>query len=372
MANEFLTLKTIARAALPRLIENLVFPNLCYRDFSDEFSDMGDTIRVRKPVVLAAQEFSDSAGVSYQDMKEQSIDVKLDKIATVDARATAVETAVNLSDLNRVFIEPAAAALAEMINADGLALYKDIPYICGTAGTTPNSLAAFTGARKALNINKVPTASRVAVWDPEAEAAFGEIPAIVNAEKSGSTQALREGAIGRVMGFENYMSQAVKKHVSGVTASSAVKLYASANAGDTTIGLTGTTLTGKLVKGDLLTIQGDTYVVTEDSADASTNAIASVKIYPALKRNGTTSTAVTIVANHTANLAFHPMAFAYVTRPLINPDGQGVASYVTSYNGISLRVTKGYDQTHKRSAYSMDVLYGYKTIYPELAVRALG
>ena len=79
-----------------------------------------------------------------------------------------------------------------------------------------------------------------------------------------------------------------------------------------------------------------------------------------------------VVGSHTANLAFHPLAFAYVTRPLLNPDGQGVSSYVTSYNGISLRVTKGYDQKYKRSIYSMDVLYGFKTVYPELAVRALG
>ena len=58
MANTFLTLQTIARQALPRLIENLVMPNLCYRDFSDTFSDLGDTIRVRKPSVLTAEEFA--------------------------------------------------------------------------------------------------------------------------------------------------------------------------------------------------------------------------------------------------------------------------------------------------------------------------
>ena len=38
MANEFATLQTIARAALPQLIDNLVFPNLVYRDFSDDFA----------------------------------------------------------------------------------------------------------------------------------------------------------------------------------------------------------------------------------------------------------------------------------------------------------------------------------------------
>ena len=46
--------------------------------------------------------------------------------------------------------------------------------------------------------------------------------------------------------------------------------------------------------------------------------------------------------------------------------------YVTSYNGLSLRVTRGYDQQYKRSVYSMDVLYGFKTIYPELAAVILG
>lgn len=372
MANEFLTLQTIARTALPRLIENLVFPNLCYRDFSDTFSDLGDTIQVRKPVTLEAKEFDESAGVAYQDMKEDTVLVKLDKLASVDAKASAIETAVNISDLNRIFIEPACAALAEKINADGLEMYRDVPYAVGTAGTTPSDLSAFANARKMLNINRVPTAGRVGVWSPEADAKFTQIPALVNAEKSGATAALREGSIGRVFGIDNYMSQGVKQHESGVTAAEGVKLSAAASAGATSISIAGTTLTGKLVKGDVLTILGSNYVVTEDSAAAASNAIANVKIYPALRKAGTTSTNVTIAASHTANLVFHPMAFAYVTRPLLNPDGQGVQSYVTSYNGISLRVTKGYDQKYKRSIYSMDVLYGYKTVYPELAVRVMG
>ena len=96
-----------------------------------------------------------------------------------------------------------------------------------------------------------------------------------------------------------------------------------------------------------------------------------MKVYPALPALADNAD-VTLVAGHTANLAFHPMAFAYVTRPLLNPDGQGVASYVTSWDGISRRVTRGYDQKYKRSIYSMDVLYGFKTVYPELAVRVLG
>ena len=37
MGNEFITVKEIARQILPRLIENLVFPNLIHKDFSNDF-----------------------------------------------------------------------------------------------------------------------------------------------------------------------------------------------------------------------------------------------------------------------------------------------------------------------------------------------
>lgn len=371
MANTFVTLKTIARQALPRLIDNLAFPNLIYRDFSEDFHDVGDTVQVRKPAIFKAEEFDAEAGVNWQDMNEEAVDVVLDHIATVDARASAIESAACIDDLNRIFIEPAAAALAEKINRDGLKLYADIPYAVGTAGSTPSQLSDLSDARRMLNLNRAPMSGRVAVWDTEADAKLTQLPAIVNAEKSGSVEALREGSLGRVYGMENFMSQGVCKHACGLTAASGVKVSGAVAAGAKSLNIKGTELAGKLVKGDILTIGGKQVVVTEDSAVAASNAISGVKVSPALPEISD-GAEIVVTGSHTANLAFHPMAFAYVTRPLANPDGQGVMSYVTSYNGISLRVTKGYDQQYKRSTYSMDVLYGFKTICPEMAVRVLG
>lgn len=368
MENKFITIKEIARQALPRLVENLVFPNLVHKDFSNDFHKKGDEIQVRKPVVLEAKDFDASVGVSAQNIDDsQSVTVKLNKIATVDVDIQAIEGALNIDDINRQFIEPAAVALAQKINSEGLALYADIPYTSGTAGTTPADLTALADVRKMLNNNKVPTAGRVAVWDTEADAKFTTIPAIVNAEKSGSTSALREGSIGRLFGLDNYMSQAVKRHESGKL-SAAAKPKANTNQGAVTLTLAAATLTGALKKGDILSILGDTYTVTAD-ATAESNEIV-VGIYPALKKDITTATAVTVMGDHTANLAFNPFAFAFVTRPLVQPSG--VESYVTSWNGISLRVTKGYDMKFKKELLSMDVLYDYKTIYPEMAVRVLG
>ena len=37
MPNNFLEVKNIARQTLPRLVNNLVFPNLVHRDFSNDF-----------------------------------------------------------------------------------------------------------------------------------------------------------------------------------------------------------------------------------------------------------------------------------------------------------------------------------------------
>lgn len=367
MANSFIEVKEIARQTLPRLIENLVFPNLIYKDYSNDFvTGKGAKIQVKKPVVLTASEFDESTGTTAQDVKEESVEVALDKLATVDVEFGAIQKVTNVDDLNRLFLEPAAVALAEKINSDGLYLYKDIPYTVGTAGTTPSSLNDLADARKELNIQKVPTAGRVAVWDPEADAKFTTIDALVNAEKSGTTQALREGSIGRVFGLDNYMAQGIKKHTAGKL--TGAKIATKANAGDTTLSLT-VTSGDKLVKGDVLKVGKYQFAVAED-VDASSTSMT-VKITTTVKEDINANTGVTVVADHTANLAFNPNAFAFVTRPLVPAKG-GAESYTTSYNGISLRVTVGYDMKYKKEMLSMDVLYGYKTMYEELATRVLG
>ena len=280
MANTFLEVKEIARQALPRLIENLVMPNLVHRDYSNDFvQGKGATILVRKPNALVAKDFSGQ--IETQDISEDSVEVTLNKLATVDVAVTAVEMATNVDDLNRIFVEPASIALAQKINADGLALLKEIT---ASAQGVAASLEPFSQAAKVLNKAKVPVTPRHGVWSPDALADFQTVPAIVNAEKSGSTAALRAGSIGNIFGIDNYMAQGVDSGMLGAV--------------------------------------------------------------------------------------FHPFAFAFVTRPLAVP--KGVECYTTSYNGITLRVVRGYNMQYKKEMLSMDILYGYKTMYPELACRVLG
>ncbi len=371
--NSFITVKEIARKALPRLAENLVMPNLCYRDVSKAFAaKLGDTVQVRKPIKLDAADFSEEDGITAQSITEESVSVKLDKIATVDVEISALDGALNFDSIERLFIEPAAAALAAKINADGMALYKSVPYAAGTPGTTPAGLEDIAAARKVLNRNKVPTDRRVAIWDVEADTKLTQVPALVNADKAGTDKGLRKGCIGNVFGIENYMSQAVCEHAAGSLQASGAITVSGTHENSDTLKLAGTSLAGDLKVGDIITVtetatgKADSYTVTAP-ATASGSSIT-VSVYPAVTKPA--GSAATLAGNHTANLVFHPNAFAFVTRPLIAPSG--VESYVTSYNGISLRVVKGYNMTYKKEMLSMDVLYNFVCLYPELACRYMG
>lgn len=358
--NNFLNTKNIAREALPILESNLVFPALIHTDFSEEFSKQGDTIQIRKPPIYNATEFNGE--IEIQDIDEGNVLVKLDKIADVSVELTAKEMALNAEDFTKQVIEPAMVALAEKINADGLQLYKDIPSCYGEVGVAPSSLSDLAAGAKMLNDQKAPLVGRSGVWNTEAIANFQVLPALVNAEKSGSTDSLREGSIGRVFGIDHYFSQQVPYHKSGIASDLIVD---SGIEDGTTIFSTGTYST--LVKGDILQINEKNFLVVEGGT--SINGELRAILSPAVVDDDWGRDAK-VLGNHAANLMFHKSAFGFVTRPL--EVARGADSYVTSYNGLSVRVTMDYNIATKKQTLSIDTLYGFKTLYPELAVRVLG
>ncbi len=63
------------------------------------------------------------------------------------------------------------------------------------------------------------------------------------------------------------------------------------------------------------------------------------------------------------NFAFHRNAIALVTRPLaMVRAGAGAASAVANYNGLSCRVTIGYDMVKQGHRVTLDILAGIKTL----------
>ena len=380
MANTIVTMQNIAREVLIQLKENLIMPATINKSYSNDFINKGDTIQVEKPAVFVADEFGET--INLQDVTESSVTVKMDTIADVSFAVTAKEKALSMPNFSTKYLKSAAQAIAEKVNQDGLSLYKDVPYFYGTAGTTPDALADIAGPRGMLNNQKAPMMDRNFAWSPDAETKLIQLDAIVNADKSGSTAALRAGAIGDVYGFTNYMSQAVKTHTAGgYTALDDVDITSGA-LGATSVKMESTAgaSTAKLLKGDLFTVDGYQYVVTEDTAAAVSGDIAVVNIYPGLHAafgdldDATVTFADESAGAHVANMAYQKDAFLFVTRPLDDPSDAGVKSYVArdEASGLALRVTEAYDISTKKTTISIDMLYEYVTAYPELAVTVLG
>lgn len=377
MANQFITLKNIARRTLTRLTDNILFPQLCYRNYADTFQKRGDTIQIPVPVKLEAKDFNQASGVEFQDDVEESVDLKLDKLATVDIEYTAIQSATNVDDLDALFIQPAADALAEKINRDGMMLYRDVKANAGNAGTPPNSIAAFSEATRILNENKAPQQNRYAVWSPYATSSLQQIPAIVSTSAYGTNETILTGEIGKVFGLRNFMSQAVCYHKAGTLSETTNTLtITKKNAGAsptleiTASGDSSVNISGKgLVRGDILFTDDYALLVMADCT-ASSNTKITVPVSADDFARANVNDVVILIPSHEANLVFHKEAFAFATRPLMAT--AGAESYTVTNNGISLRVVRSYDQKYKKDLLSMDVLYGYKTIRPELAVRYLG
>lgn len=384
MANVLLTPSIIAREALMVLRTNTVMASLVHRNHSQEFAQVGDTITVPRLPTFEAEEFNPSTGINIQNAEEAGIPVVMDKHLDVSFAVTSKELTLDIRDFSKQFLVPAMQAFAQRVDNYLLALARDIPFFAGAAGTTPASVETLLNVRKRLNDNAVPLAGRRTVIDTAAEAKLLGLEVFHAADKVGDDgTALREASLGRKLGADHYMDQNVNYWSTGITGTlTAPQINGTVAAGATVMNIDATALTGKLKHGQLFTVAGVvdaygnsvTFTVTEDSADAATNAINGVKFYPAAPTGGfTDDAAITFIASHTMNVGFHQNAFAMVSRPLALPMGAAPSLVdVVSYDGFTLRVVRDYDSKFKKDVISLDMLCGFKTLQPELACRLLG
>jgi hypothetical protein len=95
---------------------------------------------------------------------------------------------------------------------------------------------------------------------------------------------------------------------------------------------------------------------------ATQNVMASPANAAGLTFAGTASTASNL------SLAYHRDAFTFATADLLLPEGVHFAARKLM-DGISMRIVRQYDINTDRLPARLDVLYGFKTIRPQLAAR---
>lgn len=402
MANTIITPSVIANEALMQLENNLVMGKLVHREYKKEFVKVGESVSIRKPVKF---EVSNGATRVNQDVQEASTSLTVDQRKHVSWKFSTQDLTMKIEEYSERYIQPAMIALANNVDAALTGLYKGVFANVGTAGTTPTTFLHFGAAAQRMDEMAVPTEQRRLVLNPGAALTAADmLKGLYNPELVKG--AVRGRTIGPLAGFDTYMDQNIKRHTTGVWGgtplvngaaqsvaySAATHTYGSTSQTLNVDGLTATT--GAVKQGDVFTIAGvysvnpvskestgvlQEFVVQADGTASGTGTIA-LTISPAIIVSGPFQTvdaapadnaAITLKATHTANLAFHKNAFALVTCPLELPDGAAWKAQ-QSANGLSVRVVKDYDIDSDDEIIRIDILYGVKTLYPELACRLLG
>lgn len=413
MPNTLITPSLIAKEALMQLENNLVFANRVHREYKKEFTGgQGSTVSIRRPVKFNT---SNGATLVKQDVEEKSTNIVIDQRKHVGWEFLTQDLTLSIEEYSARYIQPAAITLANTIDRAIATLYRSVWNSVGTPGTTPASFAAIAAAAQRMDEMAVDGSGRTMALNPAARYAVAGNQTTLNAVGDKSRSAYQMAEVGNVATFDTYSTQNVRTHTVGVATGTPLVngasqnvTYANATGSNwsqslITDGWTNST-TGILKAGDVFTIAGvfavnpvpdDTgakqvqpylqqFTVLADANSGATTGPATLTISPPIITSGPQQTCSAAPADNAAitvlgtggtaypqNLAFHKNAFALVTVPLEMPDGAAFKAR-ESYNGLSLRVIKDYDITNDTEIIRLDVLYGVKAIYPDLAARLWG
>ncbi len=401
MANSLLTIDMITRKALEILENNLVLTRNVNRQYDDSFAvegaKIGSTLRIRLPDRALV---TDGAALQVQDDNEQFTTLTVSSQKHIGVNFTSAELTMQLDDFAERVLKPRISQLASSIDADVANAYKSVFQSVGTPGTTPaTSLVLLQGQQK-LNEAAAVMSPRYATVNPAANAGLVEgMKGLFNPTDTISRQ-FKNGMMGMgVLGYDEInMSQSIKQHTTGSRTGAHTVTTTVSTQGQATLNITGTG-SQTLAVGDVFTVASvfavnpqtrestgslQQFVVTEAIAASggaytavkiapaiftSTNALATVDSFP---QSGAVVTFLGAASTqYPQNLIYHKDAISFATADLLLPQGVDMASRQV-HNGISLRVVRQYDINNDRLPCRIDVLYGFNTIRPPMAVRLWG
>jgi len=413
MANTTLTADIIAKAAVAILDNELVMAKKVFRGYEEDINknvngyEVGDTLTIRKPADFTVR---DGATASAQTVTEGKTTITVDKRKGVDFKFTSQELTLSIKELSERVLKPAMVQLANQVDVDLHALYKDIPNWVGTPGQTINSFADFAKGPERMDEYAMPQDGRCSVLAPADHwGLVGSQTALFT--DTIAKPAYRKGTTGMIGNLDTYMTQNVATHTFGTWAGSTIAVDGSvttstisyADVKDTdqqTITVDGFTASAPAVAvGDVFKITG-VYAVNPvtkarlsfekqftvvSTANASGNQV-DITFSPAMVWTGAHKTIDTSLSDldgavvvpvgsdggvYRQNMSFTKNAFALVSVPLIKPPGANDVGRQT-YKGTSVRVIPVYDGISDESMWRLDILYAARTIDKRLAVRQSG
>jgi hypothetical protein len=396
MGNTFLSPTIITREALRYLHANLNFIGNINKQYDNQFANsgaspsgkIGPSLTIRMP-----NQFTVRTGWnrSNQDITESTQALTVSTVKGVDFTFSQSDLTLTIDEFGARYLKPAMATLASNIEADALSMLLDV-YNAVDDNANNFSYNEFPDARAILQANLAPDTDRVATLNSTHAARFlKDIKGNFNPQEAVS-QAYRKGKIGQVTGFDTFENTLLNPFQSG-TAAAATGYTATLTSGSATAVLAAGANTFK--KGDIVTfstvnmVDPETkaskgtlqqFVVTADYAGGAGNmTISPTPVTSGAAQNVTAVGAGLTVAKigggasalYKQSAFFHPDAFTFVTADLIDPSKYGVFAKREVMDNISMTFAQQYSISDATLPARIDVLYGYKTLRPQLACRVI-
>ena len=360
---------------LQALRQMAIMPNYVNRGYESLAGDKGSTIDVPIPSAITAQQVSPSY-VPPDDtgVVPTKVSIALDQWWEAPFFLSDKDLIEAMNGIIPMQASEAVKSLANKVDADILALYKQTFSASGTPGVTPfgTDTSEFLRADQLINDTLTPADPRFVVMNSRAKANALGLRAFQDTSYRGDTQGIIKGQIGEKLGAVWFMDQNVPSHTAGVWTGVGTTTGTNA-AGATTVNLTGGT--GSILAGDIFTIAGDEqqYVCVTPTGTAPTTAMT---IQPPLKKAASSTEVITVLGasdTYRVNMLFHRDAFALATRPFSGADPMGLGTYMSAVDPISgLTLRLEVSRQHKRTRFAYDILYGVKCVRPEFACRMVG
>lgn len=394
MASTLLTPTKILMESQRILHQKANFIMSTTRSYDEEFgrrgAKVGNSIQIRKP-----NEYTVRTGraINVQDQDEESVTLTVSTQKGVDMYFTSAELTMDIDRFSERYIEPAVTRLVSNIESDYITnIYKDIYQQADNVGAAL-TMAKLLLAKKRLTDALCPSDGRNLSMNTQASADIVDALKGLFQDSTQIAKQYREGMLGQTAGFgQIFENTHWPEHTSGTENGASTTLVVN-GADQTGSSVTVTNGSSKTLKaGDIVTFAGCNRVHPESkadtgalmqfvvTADVATNG-TSISISPSIVVSGakqnvsaspTDTGAVTKVGGASAvydiSMAYHKEAFAFATADLEMPDGVDMAARKT-VDGISMRLVRQYDVRDDTFPMRLDILYGYKTIRPELACR---
>ena len=255
----------------------------------------------------------------------------------------------------------AMRALANEVDADIAALYKEASRAYGTPGTTPfaSNISDVAQMRKILADNGAPITDLQLVIDTTAGANLRSLGQLTKANEANTDETLRRGVLLQLSGFSIRESGHIKMHTAGKFTGSALVNNAEGYArGAKTIAFDGASGTA-LSAGDIVAFDSSGYKYIVPKAASSTPfSIAA----PGLMTAVADDAPISVSDSYIANMAFDRNAIQLIARTPAMPKGGDSAEDVTivtdPVSGISFQVALY--REYRQVRYEVGLAWGVK------------